>query len=89
MAVVEQVGEPLLATLRGRLRGTRTLLVLDNFEQVVEAAAQVPALLEASAGVKVLATSRMVLHVQGEREYPVPPLALPDPQHLPAREVFS
>jgi transcriptional regulator with XRE-family HTH domain len=77
LGVVEQAAEPLIQTLKGRLRGTRTLLVLDNFEHVVAAAAQVSTLLEAAAGLTVLATSRVPLRVQGEREYPVPPWLCP------------
>ena len=53
-----------------------TLLVLDNFEQVVDAAALVADLLTTVASVRVLVTSRASLHVRGEREYAVGPLAL-------------
>jgi len=54
------------------------LLVLDNFEQVVEAARDVEQLLQASAGLRILVTSRAPLHLSGERSYFVPPLATPD-----------
>ncbi|MEZ4590363.1 MAG: tetratricopeptide repeat protein [Chloroflexota bacterium] len=60
------------------LRTRRLLLVLDNFEQVMGAAAVVGELLAAASGVKVLVTSREVLRVYGEHEFPVPPLPLPD-----------
>jgi predicted ATPase/DNA-binding XRE family transcriptional regulator len=56
--------------------GTPTLLVLDNFEQVLDAAALVADLLTAVAPLRVLATSRAPLRVRGEREYAVGPLAL-------------
>ena len=56
-----------------------TLLVLDNFEHVLAAAPIVADLLDASAHVKLLVTSRAVLRVYGEHDYPVPPLALPHP----------
>ncbi len=59
------------------------LLVLDNFEQVVSAAVQVAELLPACPRLKVIVTSREVLHVRGEQEFPVPPLSVPDPKHLP------
>jgi predicted ATPase/DNA-binding XRE family transcriptional regulator len=56
--------------------GTPTLLVLDNFEQVLDAAPLVAELLTAVAVLRVLATSRAPLRVRGEREYAVGPLAL-------------
>ena len=65
------------------------LLVLDNFEQVDEAAPLVGELLSRSAHLAILATSRSPLRVYGEREFPVPPLGLPDPRHLPDLEQFS
>jgi predicted ATPase len=51
------------------------LLVLDNFEQVTGAAPHIGQLLSAAPGLKVLATSRIPLHLYGESEYAVPPLA--------------
>jgi predicted ATPase len=59
------------------------LLVLDNFEQVMDAATTVADLLAACPGLKVLATSRMPLHIRAEYEYPVGPLATPDLDDLP------
>jgi len=53
----------------------RLLLLFDNFEQVVEAAPEVGALLSACPNLELLATSRERLHIAGEQEYPVPPLA--------------
>ncbi|HSR84072.1 MAG TPA: DUF4062 domain-containing protein [Streptosporangiaceae bacterium] len=53
------------------------LLILDNLEQVVDAAGDLDALLARCAGVVILATSRTVLGLRAEREYPVPPLPLP------------
>jgi predicted ATPase/tRNA A-37 threonylcarbamoyl transferase component Bud32 len=61
----------------------QVLLLLDNFEQVVSAAQQVADLLTACPHLKLLITSRQVLHVRAEHEFTVPPLALPDPTHLP------
>jgi predicted ATPase len=60
--------------LLGFLRARRALLVLDNFEQVLDAAADVRVMLEACPHLKVLATSREPLHIRGEHEVPVPPL---------------
>jgi predicted ATPase/class 3 adenylate cyclase len=69
--------------LQDHLRNRQMLLVLDNFEQVVEAAPLVGELLAGCPDLKVLATSRSVLRVYGEREYPVPAMSLPDPRRLP------
>ncbi|MGI8587012.1 MAG: LuxR C-terminal-related transcriptional regulator [Chloroflexia bacterium] len=70
-------GLSLLASLKQRLREGQTLLVLDNFEQVTSAAPEIGALLAAADGLRVLVTSRACLHLYGEQEFPVPPLALP------------
>jgi len=60
--------------LVGFLRARHALLVLDNLEQVLEAATDVASLLKACPHLKILATSREPLHLRGEREVPVPPL---------------
>jgi predicted ATPase/class 3 adenylate cyclase len=65
------------------------LLVLDNFEQVNDAAPQIAELLARAPRISVLVTSRSPLRVYGEREYPVPPLGVPDPRHLPDLEQLS
>jgi predicted ATPase/DNA-binding XRE family transcriptional regulator len=56
--------------------GTPTLLVLDNFEQLLDAAPLVADLLKSVAALRILVTSRAPLRVRGEREYPVGPLSL-------------
>jgi predicted ATPase/class 3 adenylate cyclase len=61
------------------LRDRHLLLVLDNFEQILEAAPLVAELLQAAPRVKTVVTSRAPLHVSGEQEYPVPPLGVPNP----------
>jgi non-specific serine/threonine protein kinase len=61
----------------------RVLLVLDNFEQVLGAAAAVGELLAAAPTLTLLATSREALRLRWERTFPVQPLALPDTRHLP------
>jgi predicted ATPase/DNA-binding XRE family transcriptional regulator len=63
--------------LRYHLREKNLLLVLDNLEHLLDAAAEVAVLIEACPELVVLATSRAPLRVRGEQEYPVPPLALP------------
>jgi predicted ATPase/DNA-binding CsgD family transcriptional regulator/DNA-binding XRE family transcriptional regulator len=67
-----------LDLLKVFLRGKRLLMLLDNFEQVLEAAPLLAELLLACPKLKVLVTSRTVLHIRGEQEFPVPPLALPN-----------
>jgi predicted ATPase/transcriptional regulator with XRE-family HTH domain len=67
-----------LAQLTAALADRQILLLLDNFEQVAEAAPEVGRLLEATPGLKVLVTSRLVLRLRGEHAFEVPPLALPE-----------
>src|SRR6266446_5897369 len=85
----EVAGQPLLARLGEELQQQQMLLLLDNFEQVVIAGVQVVALLTACPRLNVLVTSREVLRVQAEHEFPVPPLELPDPKSLPDLAVLS
>jgi hypothetical protein len=77
--VRETAGQPIHDLLKDYLREKRMLLLLDNFEQIVEAAPVIGELLATAPGLKVLVTSRMPLRLSGEREYAVPPLALPPP----------
>jgi predicted ATPase len=72
--------------LEGYLRDRQALLLLDNLEQVIEAAPVVERLLSGAANLKILATSRIPLGLYGEYEFPVPPLSLPDPDSLPPLE---
>ena len=65
------------------------LLVLDNFEHLIKAAPIVAELLATGPNLKILVTSRAALHVYGEHEFPVPPLALPDARSLPSLELLS
>ena len=67
--------------LVAHLRGRRTLLVLDNFEQVVGAAPVLAKLLVGAPGVTILVTSRAPLDISEERIYPIAALQLPDPSH--------
>ncbi len=79
-------GQTLREALHGYLREKRFLLVLDNFEHLLEAAQEVSALMESCRDLVVLATSRAPLHIRGEQEYPVPPLALPASTLSPTAE---
>ena len=72
-----------LEHLKDALHEKKMLLLLDNFEQVVSAAIKVADLLTVCPRLKVLVTSREVLHVRAEHEFPVPALALPDSRRLP------
>lgn len=74
--------------VKAALHRQHLLLVLDNFEQVIEAAPSLVELLAASRRLKLLVTSREVLRVRGEREYVVQPLALPAPTPLLEREAI-
>ena len=67
-----------IQSLTTSLQDKQLLLVLDNFEQVASGATVVSELLAAAPRLKVLVTSRVVLHLYGEREFSVPPLDLPD-----------
>jgi predicted ATPase len=71
------------------LRDKHLLLVLDNFEQLIPAAPITTQLLEASPGLRAIVSSRAVLRVYGEQEFPVPPLALPDLKALPSLTALS
>ena len=74
---------PISETVADWLRDKRLLLVLDNFEQVIAAAPVVADLLRGAPDIKVIVSSRAVLHVSGEQEYPVPGLpAPPDPSQM-------
>lgn len=76
---LREAGDQAIAELvKNYLREKRMLLVLDNFEQVISAAGYASHLLAACAELKVLITSREVLHLHGEHGFTVPPLSLPD-----------
>jgi len=81
LGVQEDANTPLVQALCEHCTSRRLLLVLDNCEHLVDACASlVDALLRATPDVRVLASSREALNVAGEQTYPLPPLALPDPQ---------
>lgn len=72
-----------LSGLKEYLSKKKVLLLLDNFEQVTDAAPLVLDMLKACSGLKVLVTSRAALYLEGEHEYHVPPLGVPELKKLP------
>ena len=74
----EDAGRTPLESVKEVLRGKDLLLVLDNYEHVMDAAYLVIELLESTERLKILVTSREVLRLTAEREYPVPALSVPD-----------
>jgi predicted ATPase/DNA-binding CsgD family transcriptional regulator len=77
LGVGEQADQPILERLIDYLRERHALLVLDNVEHVIPAASEIARLLTTCPELAVLATGREPLHLQGEHQYPVPPLAIP------------
>jgi predicted ATPase/DNA-binding winged helix-turn-helix (wHTH) protein len=90
LGITEIGGASILDVLKTYLREKRILLIIDSFEHVVGAASQVGELLSASKAVKVLVTSRIPLHLDGEVEFVVPPLSVPtEPHDLSIDELFE
>ena len=88
VGVREASGTPLVDSLKAYLREKRLLLLLDNFEQVIEAAPIVSDLLVTCAQLKVLVTSREALRLYGEHELRMPALEMPGDTNLPAVELL-
>src|ERR1700730_13418640 len=91
LGIREAGGQSPLEILKENLQSLRApmLLLLDNFEHLVQAAPTVAELLAMGPNLKIMVTSRAALHLYGEHEFPVPPLALPDSRSLPPVEVLS
>ena len=84
LRVPERTGEPLADTLADVLRDRDMLLILDNCEHLIEGTARlVDQLLDSCHGLRILATSREAIGVQGEVKWVVPPLAIPDSHPSP------
>ena len=75
LSVREQPGQSALEALVAHLQGRKLLLLLDNFEHLLEAALELSQLLERASGVTLLVTSRELLRIHGEHAYVLPPLA--------------
>lgn len=86
LGVPDLSDQPLAQRLQTFLRSKELLLVLDNFEQVLDAAPAMADLLTACPRLTMLITSRSLLRISGEHGYAVPPLALPDPAQPPSVE---
>jgi predicted ATPase/DNA-binding SARP family transcriptional activator len=82
LGVGEQGVEPILERVGGYLAERKLLMLLDNFEQVLDAAPRLPALLARAPGLKLLVTSRALLHVSAEHVFAVGSLQLPDPHDM-------
>ena len=78
LGVRDTADRSLAEGLQGALAELQLLLVLDNFEHVIEAAPGLIPLLTTCPGLTVLVTSRAVLHLSGEHTWPVPPMTIPD-----------
>lgn len=89
LGVRENSSQLLLERLKDELRDKQMLLLLDNFEHLLDAAAHIAELLAATARLKLLVMSRENLHLRGEQQVAVPPLALPDPADLPTLDQLS
>jgi predicted ATPase/DNA-binding XRE family transcriptional regulator len=86
LQVKQSAGQSIAEALEQYLRGRQLLLVLDNFERLLNAGPPLARLLAACPRLKVLVTSRVVLRLQGEHSYEVPTLALPPAGHEPFPE---
>ena len=92
LGIREQGGQSPREVLKKHLEdGSRgpTLFVLDSFEHLISAASIVAELLAAGPNLRILVTSRAALHLYGEHEFPVPPLAVPDMRAIPPVETLS
>jgi predicted ATPase len=87
LGVPECPSEPLTDTLADVLRGRRLLLILDNCEHLLDATARlVDSVLDSCPHLRILATSREALGVEGEVRWPVPTLSAPERQGTPSPE---
>lgn len=83
LGLPEVPGRPTADVVAAHLAARRTLLVLDNLEQVIEAAPDIAALLAAAPALRIIASSREPLQIAAERSFPVLPLTLPAEPGIP------
>src|SRR5579864_4325675 len=89
LSMGEAGDQPLFSLVKNALKEKRLLLLLDNFEHVSAAALQIANLLSACPHLKVLVTSREVLHMRAEHEYVVPPFSVPNLKRLPDLDMLE
>jgi len=89
LAINEASDRPLFTLLQAFLKEKQLLLLLDNFEQIGEAAVMLADLLSACPRLKIAVTSRIGLHVRAEHEFAVPPLSVPRLKQLPDLKALS
>jgi predicted ATPase/class 3 adenylate cyclase/DNA-binding CsgD family transcriptional regulator len=83
LGISDLIGQSPLTLLKSALKDKQLLLLLDNFEQVISAAVRVAELLAVCPRLRIIVTSQVVLRLQAEHEFAVPPLSLPNPKRLP------
>lgn len=86
---VENPGNSKIDNLTDHLRNKEMLLLLDNFEHLIPAAPRIKKILQVCAGIKILTTTREILHLSGEYEYPVLPLAIPEDVNTIDKDTLS
>lgn len=89
LGIKETGGQAPLNLLKAFLLDKHLLLLLDNFEQILPVAPRLSDLLAVCPRLKILVTSRALLHISGEHEFLVPPLAVPSLKQLPTVETLS
>ncbi|HEV8591215.1 MAG TPA: protein kinase, partial [Pyrinomonadaceae bacterium] len=87
LGLKEEGERPAVEILPEYVAGRSILLVVDNFEQVVEGSPVLAEILGSATSAKILVTSRVILRLQDEREYIVPPLVPPDSSKVPFAEI--
>jgi predicted ATPase/transcriptional regulator with XRE-family HTH domain len=86
LGVREAGSQPLMETLKSYLRNREVLLILDNFEHLAEAGPLLTELLTWAPRLRIMVTSRTMLHLYGEQQFVVPPLQMPDDEYLPSED---
>jgi len=89
LKVKESAETTIEQAVQNYLRNRQLLLVLDNFEQVVSAAPKIVPLLNAAPKIKIMVSSREVLRLRGEHDYPVPSLGLPETKRKQTAAVLA